>query len=215
MSQILELTPANQFLTFEDAVTISRQIEDFFNSPESDPLIASLAQKFHLEIRNNFFVHVDNIEKNCKECMGCHASSCVLGCFITEPGKPIRLCFWDEAIEAIIGTKLITHEFGHVIFEQVFQNDMNDEDAFVMSEQFAQFFEASFRISPGFCSNCSNEPLSELSELEVHEHLTAGDLGENFLSSIFAGLGLGIGFAIIGVATSFAANQLLAPEDES
>ncbi|KKK48371.1 hypothetical protein LCGC14_3145800, partial [marine sediment metagenome] len=35
---VLEPTQ-NQFLTFDDAVIISRQIEDYFNSPESDETI--------------------------------------------------------------------------------------------------------------------------------------------------------------------------------
>ena len=213
MSQVLEQTPGDQFLTFDDAVIISRRIEDFFNSPESDQLIISLAQKFHLQIRENFIVHVENIEKNCKECMGCHAGSCVLGCFISEPGEPQRVCFWEEAIEAIIGTKLIVHEYGHVVFEQVFQVDMTDDDDFIKSEQFAQQFEASFRISPGFCSNCSDQPLSEFIAEKVHEHMTAEDVGDQFFGSIISGVGLGIGFAIIGVATAFATTQLLTPED--
>ncbi len=192
-----------QFLRFEDAVSLSRQIEAFFNSPESDQIIIELAEKFNLGVKENFVVNVPTIEKNCKECMGCHAGGCILGCFISGPGEPQKVCFWDEAIEAVIGTKLVVHEYGHVIFEQIFTNNLDEERAFQISEDFAQFMENNFTIDTSSCFNCSQEPLSESSlvpgnpQNELIDTIT--ETPSRFLEAIIFGIGLGIGAAALGV----------------
>lgn len=208
---VLEPTQ-NQFLTFEDAVIISRQIEDFFNSPESDEMILALSQAFNLGIKENFVVHVEQIEKNCEECMGCHNGSCILGCFSND--DPNKVCFWDEAIEAVIGTKLIVHEYGHVIFDQIFTTKLSEEDAFAQSEAFAQFMEDNFIISLAFCANCSEHPIGEAptileGENEIHEMMHAGEMIDSLIGAVIGGVGFAIGGALIALM----ANQLLSPED--
>ena len=202
----------NQFLTFEDAVIISRQIEDFFNSPESDPTIMALAETFNLGIKENFFVHVDHIEKNCKECMGCHNGSCLLGCFISDSSK---VCYWDEAIEAVIGTKLVVHEYAHVIFDQIFTNDLSEEDSFELSERFAQFMEQNFSVSLSFCTNCSDHPVGDaptilpVEDEEKPSMMHFEDMTDAFIGAVIGGLGFGIGAA----ALTLVFNQFLAPEE--
>lgn len=193
-----------QFLTFDDAVIISRRMEEFFNSSISDQMLIDLAQKFNLGIKKDFFVNVPNIEKNCKECMGCKSGEgCILGCFITEPGQAARVCFWDEAIEAVIGSKLIVHEYGHVIFDQIFTNELSSSKEFDVSEKFAQFFEENFTLDFSSCSSCSSNPLSE-SNLAPgkpqNEFIdSVKDSPSTFLSAIILGIGLGIGAAFLGV----------------
>lgn len=208
---VLEPTQ-NQFLTFDDAVIISRQIEDYFNSPESDETILALAQGFNLGIKENFVVHVEEIQKNCEECMGCHNGSCILGCFSND--NPNKVCFWDEAIEAVIGTKLIVHEYGHVIFDQIFTTELSEQDAFEQSEAFAQFMEDNFVISLAFCTNCSNYPIGEAPTImegkgETHQMMHVGDMVDSLIGAVIGGIGFAIGGALIALA----ANQLLSPED--
>ena len=206
---ILEPEFSDQFLTFDNAVVISRQLEEFFNSQESDPVLIHLARTFGLEFKPNFIVQVKEIRKNCPECMGCHNGDCILGCFMNE--DPSTLCYWDEAIEAVIGTKLIVHEYGHVIFDQVFTTKLSGDDAFVQSEQFAQYLERNFKISPIFCQNCNSVPLHE-ADLKGIEfvHIIAGeDMLNEFIVAIIAGIGFGIGAATL----AFAFDQLTGPEE--
>lgn len=183
----------DQFLTFDNAVQISRQIEDFFNSPDSDQVLFALQKKFpNLRFKDNFFIKVESIEKNCEECMGCNDNECILGCFVDE--NPNKLCFWDEALEEVIGTKLVVHEYGHVIFDQVFENDLSEELAFRQSEEFAQFFENNFEISVEFCENCSQKPLENhvrVSNMHINE------MADQFIGSIIGGLGFGIGSIVL------------------
>jgi len=202
MSQQAVLEPefTDQFLSFDNAVVISRQLELFFNSPESDPILKHLAQRFGLGFKPNFLVQVKEIRKNCPECMGCHNGSCILGCFWSD--DPSTLCYWDQAIEAVIGSKLIVHEYGHVIFDQVFTTNLSGDDAFVQSEEFAQYMERNFKISPIFCQNCNSTPLHEpeLQEIEFLHIIGADDMVNEFLVAIIAGVGFGIGAAVLAFA---------------
>lgn len=210
MSQQAVLEPefSDQFITFDNAVFISRQLEEFFNSSESDLLLISLAKRFGLGFKPDFIVQVKEIRKNCPECMGCHNGSCILGCFWSD--DPSTLCFWDEAIEAVIGTKLIVHEYGHVIFDQVFTTKLSGDDAFVQSEEFAQFLERNFKISPIFCTNCSSIPMHEpeLQEIEINTHMGFEDMSDAFIGAVIGGIGFGIGAA----ALTLIFNQFVNPQ---
>ena len=202
---ILDRLETKQFLKFEDAVTLSRKIENFFNSPESDSIIIDLAERFNLGIKENFIVHVDNIEKNCQECMGCHAGGCIAGCFITDPGQPQRVCFWEEAIEAVLGSKLVVHEYGHVVFDQIFTNQLNENDAFQLSEQFAQYMEDNFTVSLEDCVGCSTTPLSESSIIKQDNHeqgITGNQSTDKILEGFLFGLGLAVSGGIIAILIS-------------
>ena len=192
-----------QFLRFEDAVILSRKIEEFFNSPESDSIILELAQKFNLGIKRNFIVNVPTIQKNCEECMGCHAGGCILGCFISGPGEPQKVCFWDEAIEAVIGTRLVVHEYGHVIFEQIFTNNLDEENEFQLSEDFAMFMENNFTIDLEDCLNCSSEPLSQTDLVPGKTNTdmidTIQDAPRQILESLIIGVGIATGSALFAL----------------
>lgn len=205
---VLEPEFSDQFLTFDNAVIVSRHLEDYFNSPESDPVLIHLAQTFGLGIKPNFVVHVAKIEKNCPECMGCHNGSCILGCFMDD--DPSTLCYWDEAIEAVIGSKLIVHEYAHVIFDQVFENDLSEDDSFALSEQFAEYMERNFKISPNYCVNCSNVPMREpeLIDLEISPFMHIPDMADALIGAVIAGFGFGIGAGTL----AFIFDQLTGPE---
>jgi len=211
-SQQMILEPnQQQFLTFEDAVIISRQLEDYFNSPESDQFIFAVSETFNLGIKENFHVHVDQIEKNCSECMGCHNGSCILGCFMSK--DPSKVCYWDEAIEAVLGTKLIVHEYAHVIYDQIFTNDLSEDDAFEQSELFAQFLEQNFQISLSFCTNCSPGPISSAptitSKDDPHDFMHFEDMTDAFIGAVIGGIGFGIGAA----ALTLIFDQFIGPEE--
>jgi len=200
-----------QFLTFEDAVIISRQLEDFFNSPESDQFIFAVSETFHLGIKQNFNVHVDQIEKNCSECMGCHNGSCILGCFMSQ--DPSKVCYWDEAIEAVLGTKLIVHEYAHVIWDQIFTNDLSEDESFEQSELFAQFLEQNFQISLSFCTTCSSTPVGPAPTITAkddrHSLMHIDDMADQFIGAVIGGIGFGIGAAALTVIF----NQFTGPEE--
>ena len=141
-------------LSFNDAVSLTHQIIAFFNSPLSDPTIFFLADKFNLKIKENFTVNVQSIEKNCKECSGCHGGSCTLGCYISqESGSVGRLCYWDKALTEVAGTKLVVHEMGHVIYDQIFSDGLNPDASFDKSEVFAQFVENHYDFDMSFHDN--------------------------------------------------------------
>jgi len=194
---VLEPEFTDQFLSFDNAVVISRQLELFFNSPDSDRILQHLAERFGLEFKPEFIVQVKEIRKNCPECMGCHNGSCILGCFWSD--DPSTLCYWDQAIEAVIGSKLIVHEYGHVIFDQVFTTKLSGDDAFFQSEEFAQYMERNFKISPIFCQNCNPTPLheAELQEIDFIHIIGAEDMMNEFIVAIIAGVGFGIGAAAL------------------
>lgn len=181
-----------QFLSFEQAVPVCESVESFFNSPESDQVILKLQQRFpNLEIKEDFVVKTQAIKKNCPECMGCKDDYCTLGCFRTDPAT---VCLWEEALESIIGTKLIVHEYGHVIYDQVFANDLSEDEEFEQSEEFAMFMENNFTISLDFCEGCSEDPTQH------NMSMTLGDLEDSALDSIIVGIGFAFGafvFAII------------------
>lgn len=140
-----------EFLTFEDAKTVTYQIINFFNSPDSDPTITALANQFNLGIRDTFLVTVTSIEKNCPECSGCHGGSCTLGCHISQDnGSAGKLCYWDKALTEVAGTKLIVHEMGHVIYDQIFIDNLSPKDSFNQSERFAQYMENHYDFDMSF-----------------------------------------------------------------
>ena len=175
-----------KMLSFDDAVSISHQIINFFNSPESDPTILFLAQKFNLDIKNDFHVSVASISKNCSECSGCHGGSCTLGCYVSQDtGHAGRLCYWDKALESVVGTKLVVHELGHVIYDQIFTDNLNPQASFIQSEKFAQYMENHYDFDMSFNFDGFNEnPIIEkysfddakLSAMRIGEFVIAGSI---------------------------------------
>jgi len=136
-----------RFLTFEDAVSMTNEMINYFNSPVSDSIVFSMANRFNLQIKENFVVSVTSINKNCSECSGCHGGKCTLGCYVSqESGDPGRLCYWDKALTEVVGSKLVLHEMGHVIYDQIYFSNLPEEQNFNLSEKFAQYMENNFEF---------------------------------------------------------------------
>ena len=201
-----------QFLDFDQAVIISREVENYFNDPKSDNDIIFLARKFNLGIRENFVVSTKAILRNCPECSGCHNEVCTLGCFDSEANV---VCLWDQALEEIIGTKLILHEYGHVIYDQIFTNELSEEEAFEQSEEFAQFVENNFDIAVDNCLTCSETPLMKVFRKTGYMDMTpegitgisAQEMKAEVTRGIIAGLSLAIGGAIFAYIISKSSNK--------
>lgn len=172
------------FLSFEDAVSLTNQMVAFFNSERSDAIINALADKFGLEVRNPFYIHVDEISRNCKNCMGCHGGSCVLGC-MTGDINAAKICYWDEALEQRVGTKLVKHEFGHLLYEQGFNDGLPEDLHFDRSEVFAQFIEKNLNLDMNFApGGISSNP--------VINKFNVDSIGKDVLLTIVVGTTIAI-----------------------
>lgn len=183
-----------QFLDFDDGVIVSKRVEDFWNGPQSDQEIFFLAKKFNLTIRDEFFVQTKEIRRNCPDCMGCHNSICTLGCFDSDTNV---VCLWDKALKEIIGTKLILHEYGHVIYEQIFETNLSEDEAFEQSEEFAQYVEDNYTIALSFCEGCSENQIQARIQ---RMHL--GDMMDHAIEGIIAGFALAAGGAAFAILAS-------------
>lgn len=183
-----------QFLNFDDGVIVAKRVEDFWNGPESDQEIFFLAKKFNLTIRNDFVVQTKEVRKNCPECMGCKNEFCTLGCFDSDSNV---VCLWDKALEEIIGTKLILHEYGHVIYDQIFETNLSEDEAFEQSEQFAQYIEDNYTIALEFCEGCSENQIQARIQ-----RMHAGEMMDHALEGIIAGFALAAGAAGFALAAS-------------
>ncbi len=148
-----------ELISYDEAVIMSKHIEAYFNSPASDQTILNLSDKFKVDLKDGFVVEVKTFSKNCQDCKGCHSGKCTLGCY--KPSAD-TVCYWDKALEAAIGTKLVTHEMGHVIYEQVFDDklDVNSQPHYDKSEEFAQYFENYFDIDMSFQPQGVADPVS-------------------------------------------------------
>jgi hypothetical protein len=140
-------------LSYNDAVVITHKLVAYLNNPDSDGIIEQMGTVFNLKYRNGFYLHVSSIQRNCPECTGCHKNMCTLGCYIDGEDK---VCYWDKALDSILGTKLIVHEIGHLVYRQAFISDLPPEQDFQQSEQFAQYFETHFDINPQFLPQNDN-----------------------------------------------------------
>lgn len=142
-----------KFLDFNQAVDLSELLLNYFNSPQGRPTVVMLGNEFDLTTKENFRLNVTKYEKNCPDCMGCTAKDgCILGCFKT-PGD--HVCYWDKALEKILGTKLVTHEMAHVLFEFAYDTgQMSKNQMFETSEKFAQYLEKNFTSNLVFCDQC-------------------------------------------------------------
>jgi len=142
-----------KFLDFNQAVDLSELLLDYFNSPQGRPTVVMLGNEFGLTTKENFMLSVSKYEKNCPDCMGCTKEDvCVLGCFKTPSDS---VCYWDKALEKILGTKLVAHEMAHVLFEFAYEiGEMSKEKMFETSEKFAQYVENNFTSNLVYCDQC-------------------------------------------------------------
>ena len=180
------------FLNFDDAVSLTDQLLNMLNSGKYNNVLDHLGKVFNLERRQNFRLHYDRINKNCPECSGCHNGGCILGCLKHGPGEPTVFCFWDDALESILGTKLVLHEVGHLIKEQGFHSRLSGQEDYDQSEKFAQYVEDHFDVNLQFA------PTDFRSYPKIH-NLTLAQVGD----SVTNGFLFGVGLSIFAVTTYF------------
>ena len=129
-------------LAFEQAKTLTYRMIDWFNSANSDAYLHGISQRFNLKIKPDFTVRINSIGMNCSHCnVNAHGER-IAGCY-HETNKTI--CYLDKALtHRPIGKKLIYHEMGHAIYDQVFNNDLSPEQSFLKSEEIATHIENTF-----------------------------------------------------------------------
>lgn len=175
-----------EFLEFDDAVVLSNLLTDFVNSTNGRRIMESLGRRFKLKLKLNYEIHLGEIRKDCPDCMGCHQGSCILGC-LKLPSN--IMCFWENALRRIIGTRLVVHENAHLWFLQAFEIQFMEEDQmFELSERFAQYVENTFTKSLLFCEECQSFVINLPSLKHVIE-----DAGAEIGHAILLGIGIGIG----------------------
>ena len=167
----------HHFLTFENAVEMTNQLIEALNSGELDFELDQLGKKFNIKFNPGSNYHVDQINRNCPECSGCHAGGCILGCFKHSKSSSV-LCYWDQALEEIIGSKLVVHEIFHLMFEQGFTSNLSEDEQFELSEKFAQYGEKNFTPKLVF-----------LGDTVVIEGLTINEIGGSISSGFFLAIG--------------------------
>lgn len=181
------------FLSFDEAVQLTRNLERFFNSTESDNQLEFLRQRFNLTYKQGFVLKINDIVRNHHECTGCSNGQCVLGCYMSHNGN---ISYWDKALTKIIGARLVVHEVGHVVHEQIFEQDLDPNSHFERSEQFAQYMENNFNRFMHFMT-----PHDTTQNQTNNENLEFSTNDGSFAGAIMGGIafGLGVAFAAIVV----------------
>ena len=129
-------------LAFNQAKTLTYRMIDWFNSANSDAYLHGISQRFNLKIKDDFTVRINSIGMNCSECDHNSNGEKIAGCY-HENKKSI--CYLDKALtHRPIGKKLIYHEMGHAIYDQVFNNDLLPKESFIKSEEVATHIENTF-----------------------------------------------------------------------
>lgn len=143
--------PERTLIDFEKAKDLTYKMIDLLNSPQSDDLLLSIAEKWDMQINEPLKFWVNKIEKNCKHCSGCQQAGegimfCEMGCFIRD-GKHRQFCYWEPALEERLGKSLVVHEVFHAVFEDGFDiSDMSFEEMHKKSEEFASWAEQNFTV---------------------------------------------------------------------
>lgn len=163
-----------KFLDFDQAVDLSERLVNFSNSPQGLETFRIISRQTGLKVKDSYKVHVNKYERNCTDCASCSDKGCVLGCLKTPS---FHMCYWDQALEKIIGTKLVMHEIGHLWFDQVFDTkDMDKNQFFDESEKFAQYIENTFTDNLAWCAECKryeifmNDNFERRSNPEIHNY---------------------------------------------
>lgn len=175
-------------LTFEDAVTLTHLLVEYFNTDMGKNILGEIGQHFNLKLKDSFDITIGKISKNCPDCSGCHQESCILGCTKT-PGYD--MCYWDEALKKIVGTGLVVHETAHVVYGQAYENPLseNSKGYFEQSEQYAQYVENKFTDSLVYCLECQDFVI-DLKRLSTR---FSSVMDNQVVSGIITGIGFGIG----------------------
>lgn len=175
-------------LTFEDAVILTDLLINYINTDQGKNILNQIGKKFNLRLKDNFMIKRGDILKNCPDCSGCHQGLCILGCMKT-PGYD--LCYWDEALEKIAGTGLITHELGHIWYGQAYENDFdsNNKKYLEQSEKYAQYVEDQFTNTLAFCLECQDFVI----DLKKLSRNFQGIMDNQIINGLVLGIGFGIG----------------------
>jgi hypothetical protein len=129
-------------LAFEQAKSLTYRMVDWFNSSNSDAYIYGISQRFNLKIKDDFTVRINSINMNCSICKVTSHGERIAGCY-HETNKSI--CYLDKALtHRPIGKKLIYHEMGHAIFDQIYNNSLSPQESFLKSEEVAMYIENTF-----------------------------------------------------------------------
>lgn len=129
-------------LAFEQAKQLTYRVVDWFNSSDSDAYIHGIAQRFNLKIKPDFTVRISSIGMNCTECTVNAHGDRIAGCYHDDKKS---ICYLDKALtHRPIGKKLIYHEMGHAIYDQVFNNSLSPQESFLKSEEVATHIEYTF-----------------------------------------------------------------------
>ncbi len=129
-------------LAFEQAKSLTYRMVDWFNSSESDAYIHGISQRFNLRIKPDFTVRINSINMNCSICRVNGHGERIAGCY-HETNKSI--CYLDKALtHRPIGKKLIYHEMGHAIYDQIYDDGLSPQESFLKSEEVAMYIENTF-----------------------------------------------------------------------
>tara|TARA_B110000495_G_scaffold190361_1_gene192425 strand:- start:204 stop:800 length:597 start_codon:yes stop_codon:yes gene_type:complete len=158
-------------LAFNQAKTLTYRMIDWFNSANSDAYLHGISQRFNLKIKDDFTVRINSIGMNCSECNVNGHGERIAGCY-HEDKKSI--CYLDKALtHRPIGKKLIYHEMGHAIYDQVFNDGLSPEESFLKSEEVATHIENTF---PEFLEE----------NLMIHHSVFGADTGDEVRSLAFS-----------------------------
>lgn len=129
-------------LAFEQAKSLTYRMVDWFNSSDSDAYIYGISQRFNLKIKDDFTVRINSINMNCSICRVNGHGERIAGCY-HETNKSI--CYLDKALtHRPIGKKLIYHEMGHAIYDQIYDDGLSPQESFLKSEEVAMYIENTF-----------------------------------------------------------------------
>ncbi len=129
-------------LAFEQAKSLTYRMVDWFNSSDSDAYIHGISQRFNLRIKPDFTVRINSINMNCSICRVNGHGERIAGCY-HETNKSI--CYLDKALtHRPIGKKLIYHEMGHAIYDQIYDDGLSPQESFLKSEEVAMYIENTF-----------------------------------------------------------------------
>ena len=182
-------------LAFEQAKTLTYRMIDWFNSSDSDSYIHGISQRFNLKIKPDFTVRISNIGMNCSECDHNSKGERIAGCY-HEDKKSI--CYLDKALtHRPIGKKLIYHEMGHAIYDQVFNNDLSPEESFIKSEEVSMHIENTF---PEFLEEnlLIHHSIGDVDEKElVSTDITKDVIKFNLVRGIVWGMAFSVGALLV------------------
>lgn len=179
-------------LTFEDSVILTDLMISYSNTQQGKEILGQIGNKFNLKLKPDFKIWRGSITKNCADCSGCFNGRCILGCMKT-PGY--NLCYWDMALEKIVGSGLVVHEVAHIWFDQAYVHEFKEDskEFHEQSEKYAQYVENQFTSSLAFCLECQDFVI----DLKQLSSTFNGFFTHPVIASLIIGVGFGVGSALV------------------